>query len=75
MVRSHLFDSRVKGNPVCPRYVTQCLLSSPLLCFADIHYAASHNNYPKLLFYTQKYPEMLNELDHEGNTALHSAAK
>ena len=41
-------------------------LSSPV---ADIHYSASHNNYPKLLFYTQKYPEMLNELDHDGSTS------
>eukprot|EP01036_Dinobryon_divergens_P032604 gene32604-42224_t len=35
----------------------------------DIRYSASLNNYPKLLFYTQKYPEMLNELDHDGSTS------
>ena len=46
-----------------------------ILLFIDIHYAASHNNHPKLLFYTQKYPELLNELDEDGNTALHNAAK
>ena len=41
----------------------------------DLHYAAEHNNYDKLLYYSKKYPELLMELDSEGNTALHNAAK
>ena len=40
-----------------------------------IHYAASHNNYDKLLYFANKFPELLNELDKDGNTALHNAAK
>ena len=41
----------------------------------DMHHAAEHNNYDKLLYYSKKYPELLMELDSEGNTALHNAAK
>ena len=41
----------------------------------DIHFAAGSNNYDKLNYYVQKYPELLNELDRFGNTALHNAAK
>lgn len=41
----------------------------------DLHYAAEHNNYDKLLYYSQKFPELLFELDSEGNTAMHNAAK
>jgi ankyrin repeat protein len=41
----------------------------------DLHYAAGHNNYDKLLYYSSKFPELLFELDAEGNTAMHNAAK
>eukprot|EP00605_Chrysophyceae_sp_TOSAG23-4_P002242 GSChrysophyteH1.ASY1.ANO1.2486.1 assembled CDS len=41
----------------------------------DMHYAAAANNYDKLRYYTTKYPELVNELDRFGNTALHNAAK
>lgn len=41
----------------------------------DIHYAASHNNYDRLKYYVDKYPELITLLDAEGNNALHSAAK
>ena len=41
----------------------------------DIHYAASHNNYDRLKFYVDNFPELVPILDAEGNTALHSAAK
>jgi len=41
----------------------------------DLHFAAGSNNYEKLLYYVQRYPELLSELDRFGNTALHNAAK
>ena len=41
----------------------------------DLHYAAAANNYDKLRYYTTKYPELVNELDRFGNSALHNAAK
>ena len=40
-----------------------------------IHYSASDNSYEKLLHLVNKYPEMIHELDKDGNTALHNAAK
>lgn len=40
-----------------------------------IHYAAANNNYDKLMYFVKKYPELLHELDKDGNTALHNAAK
>lgn len=39
-----------------------------------MHYAAAHNNYEKLQYFTTKYPEIISELDADGNTALHNAA-
>lgn len=39
-----------------------------------IHYSAGHNNYDKLNYYVENYPELLFELDSEGNSALHIAA-
>lgn len=41
----------------------------------DIHYAASHNNYDRLKYYVDKFPELITLPDEEGNNALHSAAK
>lgn len=41
----------------------------------DIHYAASSNNYNKLLFYIERRPDLITVLDSEGNSALHNAAK
>lgn len=41
----------------------------------DLHYAAAANNYDRLRYYAQKYRSLLFELDEEGNTALHYAAK
>ena len=41
----------------------------------DLHYAAAANNYDRLRYYARKYPLLLTELDDEGNTALHNAAK
>lgn len=43
----------------------------------DIHYAAAYNRFERLLYYTKKYPELINEVDkktNDGNTAIHSAA-
>jgi ankyrin repeat protein len=41
----------------------------------DIHYASSLNNYDRLKHYIDKYPELIVQLNSEGNTALHNAAK
>ena len=41
----------------------------------DMHYAAAANNYDRLRYYAQKYRSLLFELDEEGNSALHNAAK
>jgi ankyrin repeat protein len=41
----------------------------------DLHYAAAANNYDRLNYYVKKFPELVTELDQEGNTALHNAAK
>lgn len=49
-------------------HMTQCRIK-------QIHYSAAHNNYDKLLYYVEKYPELLSELDEDGNTPLHNAAK
>ena len=40
-----------------------------------IHYTAAINNYEKLNYLARAYPELLHELDRDGNTALHNAAK
>jgi ankyrin repeat protein len=39
-----------------------------------MHYAAAHNNYDRLYYFVSKFPEIVSELDVEGNTALHNAA-
>ena len=41
----------------------------------DLHYAASTNKYERLKYYCNRFPELIAELDAEGNTALHNAAK
>lgn len=41
----------------------------------DLHYAASTNKYERLKYYCNRFPELITELDAEGNTALHNAAK
>ena len=41
---------------------------------ADIHYAAAHNNYDRLKYYVDRFPELVGELDTQGNSAVHAAA-
>ena len=41
----------------------------------DVHYAASHNRYERLKYYVDKFPELVQTVDAEGNNALHNAAK
>lgn len=40
----------------------------------DIHYAAFHNNYDRLLYYIKKFPTLMLRKDPSGNNALHNAA-
>jgi ankyrin repeat protein len=40
----------------------------------DIHHAALHNNFDRLKYYIDKFPNLLLRKDKDGNTALHSAA-
>jgi ankyrin repeat protein len=39
-----------------------------------MHYAAAHNNYERLYYFVSKFPEIIAELDSNGNSALHNAA-
>lgn len=41
----------------------------------DVHYASRRNNYQKLVYYVENYPDLVWTLDEEGNTALHNAAR
>lgn len=40
----------------------------------DLHYGAMTNNFEKVQYYIDKYPELMVSIDHEGSNLLHSAA-